>query len=808
MKKSFFKFIHVFLMVAMIAWTFGPSLGILVNTASADGTANLVLTVPAATTITRSALVTETNGTASDAAVTAAINGLAAIPVTLENTGGDVSNNVRISPIGADSHIQLWAQDSDSHWFDINVTGWIDSAGMAVPAGQSFTTSVYAISDVAGSYTLTVNLVNVSDFSSAATPVTGTVTVTHTSADFRAFDGVANGTDNYTVSSGITTTYDSGTGTENDPVMLKVTGNAPIVIPWFQQANWSTTNNYVAIGIKLPANFVGTSIDGGTAVYQADVMRYDFPTNGDYTVDYGNTPLATEGAAHDYLNYEFAANSINTKNSDGIVKLKVIWTVNSEPEYFSIDVSDLQLDTPTHKFISTIEQLRGAIESQDNNQNNNQIWTISAGDYGLDRFTDITVQEETGWYFPITANNVTIEGQGNPVIYGKEYSANSNLSTQNLITVFGDNVIIKGLVLMTKVDGNKTIEVLGDDFTIENTTIEPNTKVAESVYNNINETDRAFSKEWGGSIYFNHAGTHTVKNVTINNGGISFRYSPSGTHITFDTVNIVNTTAIDEINGYRYSSGFNNSDNTINGAPKVTYNVNSTLNNLDSALAGAQNDDVLNINSDLTAIHQINITKALTINGNDHTIIATSEIPNNSAVIAPSVANGLTISDLTVDGAGIDKLHGINAFKSTMDLNDVTVKNNTKSGIVVNSSQVTVNSITTLNNTWNGIDVDQNETSSAWPSKLTINGTSTHTEAGPDIFIDDIMKPVSVVDTNLQYSHIDIGNSRVFSLLATGQTTPDESGIATVTDTKKDVVVTSSTQPLIITGSVTDATIN
>jgi hypothetical protein len=163
----------------------------------------------------------------------------------------------------------------------------------------------------------------------------------YTQADFTAFDGVNIGTNSYTVSSSITATYDNGTGTESNPVLLKLTGYAPIVTPWFN-SSW-TTYNYVAIGIKLPVGF------SGATVYQADIMRYDdltnFP-NGYYTIGYGSTPLAAEGAAFGYLNYEFAANSNNTKK-DGLAKLKVTWTEGGTPEYFTIDINDLSLTDTT-----------------------------------------------------------------------------------------------------------------------------------------------------------------------------------------------------------------------------------------------------------------------------------------------------------------------------------------------------------------------------------------------------------------------------------------------------------------------------
>jgi hypothetical protein len=441
--------------------------------------------------------------------------------------------------------------------------------------------------------------------------------------------------------------------------------------------------------------------------------------------------------------------------------------------------------------ISNVTDLCNAIKNQDNNQT----WTINPGTYGLTQCNSIIAGGETGWYFPITANNITINGINNPTIYGKGYVANGALHTQDLIAIFGNDVTLNGLTLMPKVEPNKTIEVMGDGATIKNVTVEPNTLTDQSEYDNIPDAqDRADERYWGGSIYFSGgSGTQTLENVTIKNGGLSDR-SPLS---TLDLSNVVlsYSTNVDWINAYRYATH----GNSVTGAPTVAYSVDSTLNNLDSVLAGAQDGDTVNINSDITASAQINITKALAINGNNHTITAASTIPSNSAVIAPSVANGLTISDLTVNGAGVAKLHGINAFKSTMALNNVTLENNTKNGLVVNSSQVTVNNVTTLNNGWGGIDVDQNNASSAWPAKLTVDGTSHHNEAGPDIKIDDVTKPVSVVDTNSQYNITPYDNARVYKL----KPVPPTLTVASPAEGKTVGTVLNGNN-LKITGSFTD----
>ena len=148
------------------------------NTSTVFADSALVLTVPPSATITQSTLVPETSGipTGGNDTVNTAINGLTPISIRLQNTGDTSSASVRISPVGASSHIQLWAKDTSNNWYDINVTGWIDTTGISVPAGYDASTNVYLISDQINSYTLTANLVNAVG-GAIVTSSTGTVTV-------------------------------------------------------------------------------------------------------------------------------------------------------------------------------------------------------------------------------------------------------------------------------------------------------------------------------------------------------------------------------------------------------------------------------------------------------------------------------------------------------------------------------------------------------------------------------------------------------------------------------------------------------
>ena len=356
--------------------------------------------------------------------------------------------------------------------------------------------------------------------------------------------------------------------------------------------------------------------------------------------------------------------------------------------------------------ITTVAELRSAIE----NQADDQTWNIAAGDYGMDRFDDITVEGQTGWYFPITANNLTIQGEGNPVIYGNEFSYNGNWSSQNLVSVFGDNVTISGVTLMPKVEGNKTIEVLGADVTIEDVVIEPNTKVDDSVYANMtNAEDRAFSEEWGGSIYFSNAGNHVVSDVTIHNGGISFRYSPAGTNITFENASIVNKTDDDFINGYRYSSGFNNtSGSSITGAPEVRYEVDAATDNLDSAIVGAKDGDTINLMTDYTSSDAVILSKAVVLEGNGNSLTFTNGGTNgSSATLGFGVTASATVNDLVVTTTTLaDNLVEVAGAGITAAFNNVSISGSLKAGMTVLDGSAVFSGNTVLSsNTWGGVEV-------------------------------------------------------------------------------------------------------
>ncbi len=489
----------------------------------------------------------------------------------------------------------------------------------------------------------------------------------------------------------------TGAAIDNDAVAAAIASISPIGV--------TLANN----GAGTTTDYAAVRTDATSVTPSGHVQLWAQDTNGDwfdvaksgwgpstgFPLPYGasNGPTDIYPVSDQAGEYTLTTNLVDVSDATVITSVTTTLTVN-EP-------------TPAAPIvIHNVSELQDAIR----NQQAGQTWTIEAGDYALDRMDDVTAGNETGWYFPITKDDLTIQGEGNPVIYGHEYSANGEWSSQDLIAVFGDNVTIKGLTLMSKVEGNKTLEVIGSDATIEDMTIEPNTKVGDDIYDNMSSKpdDEQFSKEWGGSLYFNGAGNHTVRNVTIKNAGISFRYSPDGTHITFDNVNIVNATAIDAINSYRYSSGFNTSGSDITGTPTVTYEVSDALGNLDSVLRTAQDGDTISFESDITATTSVLLTKAVTIEGNGHTLTLESpDTTGGSTSLGFGVQADATVKDLAITTSALaDNLVEVANPSGTATFENVSVTNSKKAGITVLDGKLVLEGDIALNgNTWGGVEV-------------------------------------------------------------------------------------------------------
>ena len=249
---------------------------------------------------------------------------------------------------------------------------------------------------------------------------------------------------------------------------------------------------------------------------------------------------------------------------------------------------------------------------------------------------------------------------------------------------------------------------------------------------------------------------------TQGNDDIEVKYTEdNNTYESIDNSNIEIKSNVVTIEGLEHFtifvvSGVNNTgscDGATITAPTGTTACYSTI---QAAINNANSGDTINLSSDFTITQQININKSLILNGNNHKIFSnftkTGNV-NNSAI--GIFANNVTLNDLTVDGSNGKKLHGINVYEATnVVLNNVTLKNNKKAGLVVNGSNVKVNNIKTSNNGWYAINVDQGENVNE-PAILTVEGTSSHHNESYPIFVDDIRKDVTVKQNN-QYYYVNL----------------------------------------------------
>ena len=164
------------------------------------------------------------------------------------------------------------------------------------------------------------------------------------------------------------------------------------------------------------------------------------------------------------------------------------------------------------------------------NQADNQKWIIKSGNYTLNRnFEDeygAPTSSQTGWFFPITANNLTITGEGTVSITAGEDAENGVWSSQNFVTIFGDGVTIDNITFVPHVDPvdrttNKSIEIIGNNVVLKDINIEPKYETSS------------------GSIYVGSKGIiTTLENVNLNKGRISLTGADST-----NVLNLINVTA-------------------------------------------------------------------------------------------------------------------------------------------------------------------------------------------------------------------------------------------------------------------------
>ena len=192
------------------------------------------------------------------------------------------------------------------------------------------------------------------------------------------------------------------------------------------------------------------------------------------------------------------------------------------PQDFIVDGDRTNSDTGTE-----FKTLEAAVEAANKASATGAITiTLKAGTYDL-KPGSATYEGQSGWYLPIVRKGLTIKGEGEVMITSTQFVANTQWSSQNLVTIFGDNVTLDNLSFVCKTEVNKVIEVVGNDVTLRNIKITP-----------------PASEDFGGTIYFNSPtddsskdlGVATLENIDLTKGRLSF------TGVNKGTVNMRNVT--------------------------------------------------------------------------------------------------------------------------------------------------------------------------------------------------------------------------------------------------------------------------
>lgn len=146
------------------------------------------------------------------------------------------------------------------------------------------------------------------------------------------------------------------------------------------------------------------------------------------------------------------------------------------------------------------------------------------------------------------------------------------------------------------------------------------------------------------------------------------------------------------------------------------------------------------VTADFTTDAQLQITKAITVNGNGHTISAadgwtgTANDNKHLLSIIGDDANNVAIKNLTLDSK--NAAYGAQAYcVEGTTLTNVTLQNSKGAGLTVNGSTITANGLTTSGNAWGGVNIDKG-TGVTDNTTFTFDANSTFAEASP-VYSDD-----------------------------------------------------------------------
>lgn len=358
--------------------------------------------------------------------------------------------------------------------------------------------------------------------------------------------------------------------------------------------------------------------------------------------------------------------------------------------------------------ISTAEELISAIQ----NQKDGQTWVLADGTYDIGcAGADMTINGETGFVFPIVADNITIKGangKDSQAVITSSYTPSEAeggiWKWQNFITAAGENLTIQDVDLQGNPNAyygnlcNKVIEQVGTGtLTMNNVeclplTYSDNTVSSGSIYiskGNMALTDVKLHS-W---VNARGAGTADVNGVEIDFTNNSYAgASDYGIGISGDNVQI----------------GENGFTVRVDGKTDL---IGQVLNNLRAGTTIELEDDV-EISEGLYIVDKDNIT----IKGNGHTIKAADDFTTNAYgqnnLVKVDSSDNVVLDNVRLEGTA-DSKHVLDVYQSdNLWLNDVTLDHaNSETGapLINNASDIHVDGVLTLvigDGSWYAANVD------------------------------------------------------------------------------------------------------
>lgn len=368
------------------------------------------------------------------------------------------------------------------------------------------------------------------------------------------------------------------------------------------------------------------------------------------------------------------------------------------------------------KNITNKDELIAAI----NSQQDGQTWILAPGTYDIGEGcigNGLEIAGQTGFVFPITANDITIKkgaGEGDVIITSSYDSNTGNWFGQNFITISGTGVTIQDVKLKGNPNGyydglcNKVVELVdtGKNLTLKNVECLPLVNAADQTQNS-------------GSIYINvaDAGNTVLEDVKLYSW-ISAKTVTGGTvsakNVTQDFTN--NTYAgysLPEY-GYAWNPGISGEKVTVDG---FTIQVDEKAEFIQQVMNKLKPGTTIELMSDIKVREEVYINGIdnITIKGNGHTITAADDFKVNAAGqinLFKIQADNVTLSDV--------KLIATDKNKHTLDiwgakdvvLNNVTLDHqnaSTGAPMINNGSEVSITGafeVITGEKSWYAVNVD------------------------------------------------------------------------------------------------------